>query len=104
MNVGDPNRHRPPEPHVQTMRVPTMADIDFAALRFERLERLQAMMRKRDIPIALFYNPANIRYATGVDVMGVWTATTLALLHRRGRGRSHPLRIPRIRCTSPRST
>ena len=78
MNVGDPNRHRPPEPHVQTMRVPTMADIDFAALRLKRLERLQAMMRKRDIPIALFYNPANIRYATGVDVMGVWTATTLA--------------------------
>ena len=32
MNVGDPNRHRLPEPHVQTMRVPTMADIDFAAL------------------------------------------------------------------------
>ena len=30
MSVGDPNRHRPPEPHVQTMRVPTMADIDFA--------------------------------------------------------------------------
>ena len=78
MSVGDPNRHRPPEPHVQTMRVPAMAEIDFAALRRERLDRLQAMMRKRDIPVALFYNPANIRYATGVDVMGVWTATTFA--------------------------
>ena len=52
MNVGDPNRHRSPEPHVQTMRVPTMADIDFAALRRERLERLQAMMRKRDTTAA----------------------------------------------------
>ena len=31
MTIGDPNRHRPPEPHVQTMRVPNMADIDFFA-------------------------------------------------------------------------
>ena len=76
MTIGDPNRHRPPEPHMQTMRVPTMADLDFAALRRERLERLQATMKKRGIPIALLYSPANIRYATGVDVMGVWTATT----------------------------
>ena len=78
MTTGDPDRHRPAEPHLQTLRVPTMADIDFPALRRERFERLQAMMRKRDIPVALFYNPANIRYATGVDVMGVWTATTFA--------------------------
>ena len=63
---------------MQTLRIPTMAEIDFAALRRERLERLQAMMRKRDIPVALFYNPANVRYATGVDVMGVWTATTFS--------------------------
>ena len=76
MIVGDPNRHRSAEPHRQMMRIPTMADIDFVALRRERLERLQAMMRKRDIPIALLYSPANIRYVTGVDVMGVWTATT----------------------------
>ena len=48
------------------------------ALRTNRLARLQAMMRQHDIPICLFFNPANIRYATGTDVMGVWTATTLA--------------------------
>ena len=35
-------------------------------------------MKTHDIPICLFYNPGNIRYATGCDVMGVWTATTLA--------------------------
>jgi Xaa-Pro aminopeptidase len=28
--------------------------------------------------VCLFYNPANIRYATGIDVMGVWTAGTFA--------------------------
>lgn len=78
MSVGDPDRIRNPYPHVQTMRIPIMADIDFPALRQERLHRLQEMMKKRDIPIALFYNPANIRYATGVDVMGVWTASTFA--------------------------
>ena len=44
------------------------AVMDFPA---PRRERLQAMMRKRDIPISLFYNPANIRYGTGVDVMDV---------------------------------
>ena len=43
MIVGDPNRHRPPEPHVQSMRVPTMAEIDFGSLRRERLERKRAL-------------------------------------------------------------
>jgi hypothetical protein len=28
--------------------------------------------------VALLYNTANIRYATGVDVMAVWTAGTFA--------------------------
>jgi hypothetical protein len=36
------------------------------------------MMKKHNIPYCLFYNPANIRYATGTDVMGIWTASTLA--------------------------
>ncbi len=69
---------RSASPHVQTLRVPNLSEIDFPALRAERLARLQAMMAKHDIPICLFYNPGNIRYATGTEVMGVWTATTLA--------------------------
>ena len=71
-------RYRPHNPHIQTLRVPNLSEIDFKQLRAGRLARLQAMMAKHDIPICLFYNPANIRYATGTEVMGVWTATTLA--------------------------
>ncbi len=36
------------------------------------------MMKRHDLPVCLFFNPANIRYATGTDVMGVWTAGTFA--------------------------
>jgi Xaa-Pro aminopeptidase len=77
MKVGG-ERHRPHNPHVQQLRVPNITEIDLPALRRNRLARLQAAMKKHDTPICLFYNPANIRYATGTDVMGVWTATTLA--------------------------
>ena len=76
--VGDPNVSRPHNPHVQRLRVPNLNEIDMAALRANRLARLQAAMQQHDIPICLFFNPANIRYVTGTDVMGVWTATTLA--------------------------
>src|SRR6185436_8872446 len=71
-------RVRPHNPHVQRLRVPNITEIDMPRLRSGRLERLQAAMKKHKIPICLFYNPGNIRYATGTDVMGVWTATTLA--------------------------
>jgi Xaa-Pro aminopeptidase len=77
-DMGDPARVRLHNPHVQRLRVPNLSEIDMPALRTNRRARLQAMMRKHDIPICLFFNPANIRYATGTDVMGVWTATTLA--------------------------
>ena len=77
MEVGG-SQYRNPSPHVQTFRVPNLSEIDFSALRTGRLERLQKMMHKHGIPVCLFYNPANIRYATGTEVMGVWTATTLA--------------------------
>lgn len=77
MQVGG-KRVRPHNPHVQQLRVPNVTEIDFKALRANRLARLQKLMKHHDIPICLFYNPGNIRYATGVDVMGVWTATTLA--------------------------
>ncbi|MBM3570788.1 MAG: aminopeptidase P family protein, partial [Alphaproteobacteria bacterium] len=72
------NHCRPHNPHIQRLRVPNIAEIDLKQLRADRLARLRQMMKKHDIPICLFYNPANIRYATGTDVMGVWTATTLA--------------------------
>jgi Xaa-Pro aminopeptidase len=58
--------------------VPNLSEIDFAKLRANRLARLQAAMKAHRMPVCLFYNPGNIRYATGTDVMGVWTATTLA--------------------------
>lgn len=54
------------------------AQVDLDRLRRERLARFQAAMRRHDVAVALLYNPANIRYATGTDVMGVWTAGTFA--------------------------
>jgi len=63
---------------VSRLRVPNLADVDSGALRAGRLARLQAMMKRHDLPVCLFFNPANIRYATGTDVMGVWTAGTFA--------------------------
>jgi Xaa-Pro aminopeptidase len=38
---------------------------------------MQESMRRQGVAIALFYNPANIRYATGTDMMGVWSSSTL---------------------------
>jgi Xaa-Pro aminopeptidase len=63
---------------VQGLRVPNLNEIDMRALRFNRAARMREAMRKHDIPICLFFNPANIRYVTGTDVMGVWTASTFA--------------------------
>jgi Xaa-Pro aminopeptidase len=58
--------------------VPEVGAIDFGALRAGRLARLQTMLKRHDMPAALLYGTANIRYATGVDVMAVWTAGTFA--------------------------
>ena len=77
MEVGG-SQFRNPSPHIQTFRVPNLSEINFPALRAGRLARLQQMMKRHEIPVCLFYNPGNIRYATGTEVMGVWTATTLA--------------------------
>ena len=77
MNIGDPSVHRPPQVAVQQFRVPNASDIDFAALRADRLQRMQAAMRANGVAICLFYNPANIRYSTGTDMMNVWSASTL---------------------------
>ncbi len=78
MQIGAPDRHRPHNPHIQHLRVPNLNEIDMHALRANRTTRLRNAMRAHNIPVALFFNPANIRYATGTDVMGVWTAGTLA--------------------------
>ena len=63
---------------VSELRVPNVSEIDMGRLRAGRLGRLQTMMKRHDLPVCLFYNPANIRYATGTDVMGVWTASTFS--------------------------
>jgi Xaa-Pro aminopeptidase len=68
----------PPRPRIHELRVPNFSDVDFGKLRAGRLARLQAMLKRHDLPVALLYNTANIRYATGVDVMAVWTAGTFA--------------------------
>jgi Xaa-Pro aminopeptidase len=76
--ITDEGRRLATRNRISRLRVPNLADIDFARLRAGRLARLQAMMKRHDFPVCLFYNPANIRYATGTDVMGVWTAGTFA--------------------------
>ena len=58
------------------LRVPNLSEVSFERLRSERLERLQASMRRHGLAVCLLYNPANIRYATGVALMDVWAATT----------------------------
>ena len=68
----------PPRPRLHELRVPNLADFNYPALRAGRLARLQTMMKRHDLPVALLYTMANIRYATGVDVMAVWTAGTFA--------------------------
>jgi len=68
----------PIRPRVASLPVPARDAIDFAALRAGRLARLQTMLKRHDFPVALLYSTPNIRYATGVDVMSVWTAGTFA--------------------------
>jgi Xaa-Pro aminopeptidase len=52
--------------------------VSFERLRAERLGRLQAAMRRHGLAVCLLYNPASIRYATGVALMDVWAATTFS--------------------------
>ena len=77
MIAGDPRLARPAQVAVPSLRVPNVTEIDFAALRAGRLRRMQESMRRHSVAIALFYNPANIRYVTGTDMMGVWSSSTL---------------------------
>lgn len=66
----------PPRP--PRLPATTVDEIDFSQLRAGRLARLQTMMKRHDLPVALLYSTPNIRYATGADVMGVWTSGTFA--------------------------
>jgi len=62
--IGDPNRRRSTQPYMRELNIPDPSEFDFAALRARTLARLQEMMR---LP----------RYATGTDLMGVWTTSTV---------------------------
>jgi Xaa-Pro aminopeptidase len=56
-----------------------IAGVDEERLRRDRLARLRAELRKRDVAGALLSDPMNVRYATGTRNMAVWT------LHSPGR-------------------
>jgi Xaa-Pro aminopeptidase len=48
------------------------ADIDIVRLRAYRLGRLQSEMRRRDVGACLFFDPLNVRFATGTRNLQVW--------------------------------
>jgi Xaa-Pro aminopeptidase len=52
--------------------------VDFNRLRRERLAKVQREMAARDIGALLLTDIINIRYATGISVMPLWTAVNLA--------------------------
>jgi hypothetical protein len=52
--------------------------VNLERLRGNRLRKVQAEMRARDVGTLLLTDPINIRYVTGVSVMPLWSATNLA--------------------------
>jgi len=52
--------------------------VDFARLRLARLAKVQKEMAARQIGALVLTNPVNIRYATDVSVMPIWTALNVA--------------------------
>ena len=66
-------------PRARPAYAPAMAtpldtsSVDLAALRAERLARLQASMRSAGADVALLFQPGNIRYATGTAIMTVYS-------------------------------
>ena len=52
--------------------------VDLPKLRLDRLEKLQREMTLRGVGAVLLTNPVNIRYATGISVMPIWTAINFA--------------------------
>jgi Xaa-Pro aminopeptidase len=51
---------------------------DLTKLRNDRLAKLQKVMKARDVGALLLFSPVNVRYATGIAVMPLWTAVNLA--------------------------
>lgn len=52
--------------------------VDLTRLRRDRLAKVQCAMRQHQVPALLLTNPVNIRFATGVSVMPIWTAINFA--------------------------
>ncbi len=50
--------------------------LDLPRLRAERLARLQDAMRAQGVDVCMLFNEPNIRYATGVSAMPIWSNTT----------------------------
>ncbi len=71
------NRRRIPGP-IARQRVPGPSEIDVGRLRDGRLARLQQVMRHHGLPVCLFFNAANIRYATGTGAMSAWAESAFA--------------------------
>jgi Xaa-Pro aminopeptidase len=61
-----------------TATLPDRTLIDVDRLRRDRLDRLQTNMRLHDLPVCLFFNGANIRYATGTGSLTVWAESAFA--------------------------
>ena len=55
-----------------------LPEVDVARMRLDRLGRLQAELRRRDLGAILLYDPVNIRYATDCRNMQIWTMHTTA--------------------------
>ncbi len=54
-------------------RYPAAHGVDLEALRAYRLQRVRDQLRQRDVVACLLFDPINIRYATDVTNMQVWT-------------------------------
>ncbi len=59
-------------------RTLTEHPVDMERIRRQRLQKVQAEMTNRDIGALLLTDIVNIRYATGIAVMPIWTSTNLA--------------------------
>jgi Xaa-Pro aminopeptidase len=63
---------------VSRLSVPALTEVSFADLRADRLAQLQGSMTEHGLGAALFFNQANIRYATGTSVMPIYSTSALA--------------------------
>jgi Xaa-Pro aminopeptidase len=51
-----------------------MIHVDLKKLYRDRLKKIQSELKKNNLGAILLTNPVNIRYATGISVMPIWTA------------------------------